>query len=161
MCVLYISDIRYDENRNLKLVRKRNTKRTDVSVRTPEEAARLAQELFHAEKLPVEQSFLIATDGRYAKHAFLVSTGSVNRSMMLSRDIFVRLLLANAVTGILVHNHPSGRPKPSEEDKRCTERILQASRLIGVPIDDHIILGSDTFYSMREGCLDLSWWRDN
>jgi DNA repair protein RadC len=51
---------------------------------------------------------------------------------------------------ILVHNHPSGHPEPSTEDKRVTERLVQVGQVIGIQVLDHIIIGDMRYYSFKE-----------
>ena len=79
-----------------------------------------------------------------------VSVGTVNGSLMPVREILSRALRVNAVSLILMHNHPSGDPAPSEEDIRTTERIRDAAALIGLNLLDHIVFGDRIFISMRE-----------
>jgi len=71
-----------------------------------------------------------------------VSRGTVNESIAHPRDIFGPVLTASAFAFILVHNHPSGDPTPSEADRRLTTRLSEAARLLQVQLLDHVILGS-------------------
>jgi DNA repair protein RadC len=71
-----------------------------------------------------------------------VSRGTVNESIAHPRDIFGPVLTAAAFAFILVHNHPSGDPTPSEADRRLTARLTEASKLLQVQLLDHVILGS-------------------
>ena len=79
-----------------------------------------------------------------------VSLGTVNASVASPREIFIEALRAQAVHIILVHNHPSGNPMPSNEDVAITEKIVEAGEIIGIRIIDHIIIGDNTFISFRE-----------
>lgn len=80
----------------------------------------------------------------------IVSVGSLNSSIVHPREIFKAAILSNAASIILYHNHPSGDPTPSIEDLNATERIRDCGKLIGIDLLDHIIIGDDTYYSMRE-----------
>ena len=78
-----------------------------------------------------------------------VSRGTVNSSLVHPREIFRTAILSNATNIIMVHNHPSGDPKPSPEDKSVTKKLIHASEIIGIELLDHVIIG-DTFYSFKE-----------
>lgn len=71
-----------------------------------------------------------------------ISRGTVNESIAHPRDIFGPVFTAAAYAFILVHNHPSGDPTPSEADRRLTSRLTEASRLLQIHLLDHVILGS-------------------
>jgi DNA repair protein RadC len=71
-----------------------------------------------------------------------ISRGTVNESIAHPRDIFGPVFTAAAFAFILVHNHPSGDPSPSEADRRLTARLTEASKLLQVHLLDHVILGS-------------------
>ncbi len=79
-----------------------------------------------------------------------ISIGTVNASLMSPRDIFIRALEKHAVYIILLHNHPSGVPEPSEADRLATEQIQLCGRMIGIILSDHIIIGDNRYYSFRE-----------
>ena len=79
-----------------------------------------------------------------------VSVGCLTSSIVHPRELFKSAILANATGLILVHNHPSGDPRPSQEDKELTVRLQEASKLIGLVFHDHIILGTDRYVSLKE-----------
>ena len=76
--------------------------------------------------------------------------GTVNASLVNPGEIFVEALQREAVSIILLHNHPSGDPAPSGADLAATERIRQAGDLIGIELLDHIIIGNNCYISFRE-----------
>lgn len=76
--------------------------------------------------------------------------GSLNESVVHPREIFKRALEENAAAIILVHNHPSGDPSPSEFDFKITKEILNSGEILGVPVLDHIIIGDKEYFSFRE-----------
>ncbi len=80
----------------------------------------------------------------------LISRGTVNASIAEPREILVEALRCHAVSMILVHNHPSGDPQPSREDVAVTERIRQAGNLVGILLVDHVIIGDNTYVSLKE-----------
>lgn len=79
-----------------------------------------------------------------------ISKGTVNASLITPRELFIEALQKNAVSIILLHNHPSGDPSPSQEDILVTERIRQAGELIGIRLLDHIIIGNNCYISFSE-----------
>lgn len=101
--------------------------------------------------LEVEQVILVMTD---SKNQFLkdciLSTGTVNMSLISPREIFMTAIKAQAVHILLVHNHPSGDPTPSRDDIEVTKRIHEASQIMNIPLVDHIIIGDNTYMSLKE-----------
>ena len=83
-----------------------------------------------------------------------ISKGTVNASLITPRELFIEALQKNAVSIIIMHNHPSGDPAPSTEDMLLTKRIMKAGELIGIELLDHIIIGNNCYISFRkEGML--------
>lgn len=84
----------------------------------------------------------------------IISVGTLNSSIADPREIFLAALRKNGASVILLHNHPSGDPMPSREDILTTERIAKAGCLLGIPLSDHIILGQNSYISLKaEGYL--------
>ena len=81
---------------------------------------------------------------------FLVSTGSINVSLVPVREVFIKALAVGSVNIALVHNHPSGDATPSKEDVNVTKRVKEAGALLGINLVDHIVLGDKTYCSMQE-----------
>lgn len=80
-----------------------------------------------------------------------VGIGTLTASLVHPREVFKAAILAQAASIVLVHNHPSGRPEPSDDDKETTRRLCKAGELMGIPVIDHVILGRDgAFWSMKE-----------
>ena len=88
------------------------------------------------------------------KNSFLgdvvISKGTVNASLISAREIFLHALSHQAVNIILIHNHPSGNPTPSNEDIKVTKQISAAGELVGIRLIDHIIIGDQKYISFRE-----------
>ncbi len=101
--------------------------------------------------LETEHIYLILTDtkNRFIKE-ILLSKGTVNMSLLSVREIFIEALRYQAVHILLLHNHPSGDTSPSRKDIEITQQILNASRLLNIPLLDHIIIGDNTFTSLKE-----------
>ena len=79
-----------------------------------------------------------------------ISKGTVNASLITPRELFIEALQKQAVAIVIMHNHPSGDPSPSEEDIFITSRIKKAGLLIGIELLDHIIIGNNCYISFRE-----------
>lgn len=79
-----------------------------------------------------------------------VSTGTVNKSILSARDIFMKALEQHAVYIMLLHNHPSGDPTPSGEDVTATKQIRAAGNMLQIPLLDHIVIGDGRYISMVE-----------
>ncbi len=79
-----------------------------------------------------------------------LSEGTVNQALLSPRDIFIEALKCEAVYIILVHNHPSGLPEPSNADKEVTIKVASAGYLLDIQLIDHIIIGNQSYVSMRE-----------
>lgn len=82
----------------------------------------------------------------------MASVGSLNQSLASPREIFKTSILSNAANMLLIHNHPSGSLNPSKEDIEITDRLIQLTDLMGIPLLDHIIVGGNDieYFSMRE-----------
>ncbi len=79
-----------------------------------------------------------------------LTTGSVNRSLISSREIFLEALRCGAVSFVLIHNHPSGDPTPSRADISVSKEILTGGQLVGIRLLDHIIIGDRQYCSLNE-----------
>ena len=80
----------------------------------------------------------------------VVSIGSLSASVVHPREVFKEAILYSAACMILVHNHPSGDPTPSREDKAVTERLVKCGKIMDIPVLDHVILGRYHFFSFKE-----------
>ena len=80
----------------------------------------------------------------------ILTRGTVNASVLSVREIMIGALRHRAVHLILIHNHPSGDPSPSSEDRSVTKQVAEAGALIGIRLADHIIIGDNRYYSFKE-----------
>jgi DNA repair protein RadC len=124
-------------------------RRPRPSLRSPSEVHGLlapevrgaAQETFHA----------LLLDGKHRlRRREQVSLGTLNSSLVHPREVFGPALREGAAALIVAHNHPSGDPEPSDEDLAVTRRLLEAGRILGVPLLDHVVIGDRSFVSIRE-----------
>ena len=80
----------------------------------------------------------------------VISVGTVNASLISPREVFLCALAKQAVHIILLHNHPSGAPQPSMQDRLVTRRIAEGGALLGIQLSDHIIIGDNQYFSFKE-----------
>lgn len=81
---------------------------------------------------------------------FIVSKGTVNASLASPREIYIEALKSEAVNIIILHNHPSGDATPSRGDIENTRVIIEAGKIIGINLIDHIIIGDNQYVSLRQ-----------
>lgn len=106
------------------------------------------EQLRHLEE---EQIILIMTDNKNnLLNDMVISKGTVNMSIISPREIFLSAIKNRAVYILLVHNHPSGDPTPSKADIELTGRIYNAGKLLNIPLVDHVIIGDNTYNSLKE-----------
>jgi DNA repair protein RadC len=114
-----------------------------------EQAAGLARAVIGDD--PREHFLAIYLDTRHrAIGVHVVSIGTADVSLVHPREVFGPALMLHATALIVVHNHPSGDPCPSAEDKRLTERLRDAGTLLGIELLDHLVLGSERFFSFAD-----------
>jgi len=83
-----------------------------------------------------------------------VSVGTLTESLVHPREVFKGAILANAASIICAHNHPSGIASASEADVCVTRKLVDSGRILGIPVEDHVIIGDESFSSFRqEGLL--------
>ncbi len=101
-----------------------------------------------------EQEAFIAVSldgGHQVTNVRLITIGILNRTLIHPREIFVGAIQDRAAALILCHNHPSGNPEPSREDREITGQLVEAGKLLSIPVLDHIIITKDReYYSFLE-----------
>lgn len=80
----------------------------------------------------------------------VVSQGTLTASLVHPREVFRPALREAAAAVVLVHNHPSGDPTPSREDREITTRLAAAGELLGIPVLDHVVVAERGYASLRE-----------
>lgn len=140
------------ENKRVELEKEVSMNCPDLTsvIRSPEDAATIGRGFMRIHEEPEEYMYMICmnTKNRIIG-VFEISHGTVNSSIVGVREIFQKALLANAVSILIMHNHPSGDPTPSREDIEITRRIVEAGKILGVQVLDHIIVG-DQYTSLKE-----------
>lgn len=134
---------------SLKMVRENSFLYPERSVKSPEDAYKLAKQfLVEADR----EYFLVAClDTKNQPTAIhFCHVGSLNSSIVHPREVFKSAILSNSASIIVAHNHPSGDSTPSREDIEVTKRLVEAGKIIGIEVLDHIIVGDETFTSLKE-----------
>ena len=104
--------------------------------------------------LPVEQFHVCALDAQHRMtRDVLVTRGILNSSLVHPREVFREAIAERAAAVILVHNHPSGDPTPSPDDRAVTDQLVAAGKLLDIPVHDHVIVGRGRYASFAEAGL--------
>lgn len=116
----------------------------DVANLLMEEMRYLKKEFFKVLYLNVKNEITSIED---------ISIGNLNSSIVHPREVFRNAVKKGAAAIIVVHNHPSGNPTPSQNDLEITKRLAEAGDLIGIPVLDHLIIGDGIYISLKEKML--------
>jgi len=119
------------------------------SMTNPGQVARLFMEELRYRKKEHFKVLLLNTKNHIISREE-ISIGSLNVSIVHPREIFNAPLRKSAASVILVHNHPSGDPSPSQEDLEVTRRLVEAGHILGIAVRDHIIIGDGCYFSFKE-----------
>jgi DNA repair protein RadC len=93
---------------------------------------------------------LILNTRRRVRGHHLVSTGTMDTILVHPREVFRISIIAGAAAVVLMHNHPSGEPQPSEADIKVTRDLIRAGELVKIEVLDHVIVGNPNHCSLRE-----------
>lgn len=104
--------------------------------------------------LVVEEFHLLTLDVQHrVTRDLLITRGTLTSSLVHPREVF-RAAIAEAAAGVVVvHNHPSGDPTPSVDDRVVTRQLVEAGRLLDLPVYDHVVVGGDRYFSFAEAGL--------
>lgn len=134
---------------SIKMVKEKTFNVESKKISSPEAAFNIVNE--YLKDIDREHLIVLALNTKNEVNAInTVSIGSLNASIVHPREVFKALILANAAAFIVAHNHPSGNPQPSKEDVNITGRLKECGRLMGIELLDHIILGDDTYVSLKK-----------
>jgi DNA repair protein RadC len=121
-------------------------------VRSPRDVARLFAA--RLEDLPVEEFHVAVLDAQHRlERDVTVTRGILTSSLVHPREVFREAIAERAAAVILVHNHPSGDPTPSADDRIVTEQLVAAGKLLDIPVHDHVIIGRGRYTSFAEAGL--------
>ena len=79
-----------------------------------------------------------------------IAEGPLTSAVVHPREIYAPAIVNHAARIIVAHNHPSGDPYPSTEDRKLTEALREAGEVIGIPLLDHVVIGDGNYYSFKE-----------
>lgn len=135
---------------SVKMVRERILPYVTNIIRNPQDIFSLAKEM----QLPDEDRehcLVIALSTKnHVVAIHTVSIGTLNSACVHPREVLKVCILASAASYVLVHNHPSNDPTFSQEDISLSQRLVEASQLVGIEMLDHVVVTSDSFRSMKE-----------
>lgn len=110
----------------------------------------------YAEREIAESFWILALDSQHrivGGCPTVITRGILNSSIVHPREVFCAAIVAGAAAVILSHNHPSGDPTPSADDRAVTEQLVAAGRLLDIPVHDHVIIGRGRYVSFAEAGL--------
>ena len=120
----------------------------------PRQVVDLVVKLFKMRQLAEEHVYMVAVDNKNSPLGiFFISKGTVNSTLLTTREILVRALLVGATGLFVVHNHPSGESLPSSADIKTTRSLEDGCKLVGLRLVDHIIIGNHDYYSIKTEVL--------
>jgi DNA repair protein RadC len=106
------------------------------------------------EDLAVEEFHVAVLDAQHRlERDITITRGILNSSLVHPREVFREAIAERAAAIILVHNHPSGDPTPSADDRAITAQLVAAGRLLDIPVADHVVIGRGRYLSFAEGGL--------
>ena len=118
-------------------------------IRSPQDVANLLMPELRDLKKEHLKSLLLDTKNRVLK-IHTVSVGILDSSLVHPREVFKDAIIASAAAIIVAHNHPSGDPTPSPEDRQITKRLYDAGQILGIELLDHIVIGDNRWVSLKE-----------
>jgi DNA repair protein RadC len=118
------------------------------TIRTPEDVYKYLEEMRKLQKEHFRGLYLNIRNRLI--HDEVISIGGLTSNIIQPREVFRPAIEYGAAAMILAHNHPSGEPDPSEDDLRVTRKLIEVAKLMEIDILDHIIIGNDSYVSLRE-----------
>lgn len=123
--------------------------RQKFDIKSPQSISQLFMEELRYKKKEVVKVLLLDTKNNIITDA-VVSEGSLNASIVHPREVYIEAVKRSANKIIVVHNHPSGDPSPSNEDIKITKRLYDSGEILGIELLDHVIIGDGNYCSLRE-----------
>lgn len=134
---------------SVKLVKESSLLYKERSIQSPEDGYNLIKHFLG--DLDREAFIVISLDTKNSPVSInICHIGSLNASIVHPREVMKAAILSNAASILVGHNHPSGISSPSREDIEVTTRLVEAGKIIGIELLDHIIVGDDNFVSLKE-----------
>lgn len=137
---------------NLKVVKEKSGRyEVQRKITKPSDCYEVAEKVIEIIDAAEESMWLITLDTKgNITGVFEVSRGTLNSSLVHPREIYKRAIMHNAYSIIIMHNHPSGDPTPSQEDLNITTKIAEAGKILNIELLDHVIIGESNYTSMKE-----------
>jgi DNA repair protein RadC len=139
--------MRYAVRLDTKLIREKDFPYSGADLSGTKQVVEFARSLQDSD---VEKFLVLYLNARNKLNCISVQMGTVNQAVVYPREIVKHCILSNACAVILVHNHPSGHVRPSEQDLRLTRSLSEVCRILDIQLHDHIIMGNGNHYSFRE-----------
>jgi DNA repair protein RadC len=127
----------------------RSLKPSKYRIDSPENAYQLVREELENEKREVFLVILLDTKAYHIRHD-VVSIGSLSNTLVHPREVFYPAVRHKAASLLLTHNHPSGDPTPSSKDIAITKKLISVGEIMGIRVNDHIIIGKQSYISLRQ-----------
>lgn len=118
-------------------------------IKSPEDVSRVLLGRY-SDKKKEHFGILILDSKNHLKKEEIISIGGLNANLVQPRELFHSALMELAAAIILFHNHPSGDPQPSQQDIKLTKRMIEAGKLLGIDVLDHIVIGANSYISMKD-----------
>jgi len=133
----------------LRMVKETSLLYKDRNIRSPQDGYNLFKQFLG--ELDRENFVVMCLDVKNQPTVInICHIGSLNASIVHPREVMKTAIMSNSASIIVAHNHPSGKPEPSQEDIEVTKRLAEAGSIIGIELMDHLIIGEDTFISLKE-----------
>lgn len=137
-----------------RLVRDEENSYITRKITSPDDVRDMAIHLLGLDSKDTEEFWVLHISTRSILSGLsLISKGSLNETICHPREVFKAAILNNSASIILMHNHPSGEADPSGNDKATTERLVEAGKIIGIRVLDHVVIGNDSMFSFKENAL--------
>ncbi|WP_445665129.1 JAB domain-containing protein [Fodinibius sp. AD559] len=120
-------------------------------ITSPDKAEKVLREIWDEDSIQLKEEFvvLLLNNAKRCLGWSKISSGGATSTIVDPATIFQVALLANATSIILAHNHPSGNIKPSKSDKDLTHRIYKSGEMLGIKVEDHIVITINEYFSFR------------
>lgn len=135
----------------VKTIRVQIVSESGPAIHQSEDAYRIAAAIYRDLDADTEHFVVLALDAQHHVIGFkVVATGGMDFAQVDTRLVFRAALLLGATSIIVVHNHPSGHPEPSQDDLRITSSLVRLGDLLNIEVLDHLVLGTDRYVSLRQ-----------
>lgn len=136
------------------LLKEESVEYSDSKIKSSVDIVNLLKSVEQIDLLPEEHIYLICLNTKNNVICYSqVAMGGIDNCVIDLKTIFKTVLLANASRFILVHNHPSGDPTPSRNDIKITNRLIDASKVMGLEFLDHIIISKNNYASVMNNIM--------